>query len=229
MANPPFVICDTDGLIQLLLTRELRPLRFLRSKYSIQPLVVPEVEIELRSNKRFAARIAPDLRKALESELIKVLDKAILETHYGGPPGGPLAAAAALREISKIGRQNSTFVDTGEAYTLSAASVLGMPAFSNDKTALEALLKSGLSVPATVLRTFDLIALCQQVSEISEEDCEEFRRKLLSENEGVPACFKNYSYRNGIREFSPRIRDSRLADVGLTDSEDLPYSRIIEL
>lgn len=229
MAQPAFVFCDSDALIQLFLVRDIRPLRVLRSKYSVQPVVTPEVEIELQSHRRFAARIAPELKKALDNGLLRLLDRSTLESHYGAPPGGTLAADAALAQIAKMGRQYQSYIDTGEAYTYAAAITVGTPALSHDRTALEALEKAGLPLPSTVLRIFDLICLAYQIGEMPVEDCEDFRKALIGEREFIPECFKNYSFYNGLKDFRPRIRDSRASDVGNKYPESFPYSTEIDL
>ena len=53
--------------MQFLLARQIQPFRTLRDRYSIQPILAPEVEIELRSHRRLAQRIAPELRRALQA------------------------------------------------------------------------------------------------------------------------------------------------------------------
>jgi hypothetical protein len=228
MARPPLLVCDTDALIQFLLIGEVRPLRLLRSKYSVQPVVVPEVEIELRSRK-FGARIAPELTKAFSNGVLRMVDRATLESHYGGPPGGSMAATAALSQMTKNGGEYYRYVDRGEAHTYAAAMILGMPVLSNDKNALDVLSAAKLPVPVTVLRSFDLLALSYQVGVVSEADCDTFRSQLLHEKEHVPRCFAHKSFFNGLKEFSPRIRDSKAAPVGIQLTHALPYATVIEL
>lgn len=229
MANPAFLFCDTDAVIQFLLVGEVRPFRLLRSKYSIQPVVVPEVEIELQSNKRFGKRIAPELRKALANDLLRVLDKSVLETHYGGQLAGSMAAAAAMVQIAKQGREYEKHVDFGEAYTHAAALVVNVPAMSHDLNALETLIAVGLPVPTTVLRAFDLITLCNQVNDMSEHDCNGFRDFLMGEREYVPKCFRNKSFGDGLNDFYPRICDSSYAAIGGAGGATSPFSTVILL
>jgi len=229
MASSGFLVCDTDAVIQFLLAGEVRPFRLLRSKYSIQPVVVPEVEIELQSNRRFAKRIAPELKKALANNLLCVLDNSNLESHYGGKPAGSMAAAAAMAQIAKQGREYQKHVDFGEAYTHAAALVVNVPAMSHDLCALQTLVAAGLPVPATVLRAFDLITLCNQVNDMSERDCDGFRQFLIREGEYVPKCFRNRSFGDGLRDFYPRIRDSSCQAIGKTGSPASQFSAMILL
>src|SRR2546425_8700904 len=69
MPNPRLLLCDTDSLIQLFLTRlvtkKLLPLRVLRDEYGIQPAIVEEVETELMWTRRYKDQFAPELKKAL--------------------------------------------------------------------------------------------------------------------------------------------------------------------
>src|SRR5256885_2009937 len=99
MARPAFLVCDTDATIQFLLAKEIRPFQVLKS-YAIQPVIVPDVELELLSLRRFAGRITPDLKKAQGHGLIAVLGPTTLAPHYGGGQAGLLAAVAALQKIA---------------------------------------------------------------------------------------------------------------------------------
>ncbi len=229
MSRPAFVFCDTDAVIQFLLAKEIRPFRLLRSKYLIQPLIVPDVEIELHSNRRHGAQIAFELKKALATDLLKVLTMRDIESLYGESTAAPAAAGATLGEISKLGREYKKYVDLGEAYTYAAAVTIGVPALSHDRSALEVLTAAHLKVPNPVLRAFDLIALSYQVHEMSEKDCDAFRSTLIACGEGVPKCFSRNSFAKGIIEFSPRIVDSAAAPVGKKADPSLPYSAVIEL
>lgn len=229
MARPAFIFCDADAIFQFLLVGEIRPFRVLRSSYSIQPLIVPEVEIELRSHKRLSSRIAPELKRALQNNLLQVLDKSILETHYGRAPSAPMAATAVLNQIKTLGKQYEKHIDFGEAYTHAAAIAMGVPSMSNDVSALKVLVNVGQTVPATVLRSFDLISLCCQVGAMSEHDCDQFRAALVREKEHVPSCFQHQSFGNGLSDFEPRICDVRYAPIGRTGSTPLPYSQVVDL
>lgn len=230
MARPLFVFCDTDALIQFLLVPEVRPLRVLRSKYSIQPVIVPEVELELRSNPRHGARITPELRKALSTDLLQVLTPQLLQTRYGNAPNDALATAATMAQISTTGRHYQRYVDLGEAYTHAAALATSAPALSHDRTALTALANAGLPVPSTVLRAFDLVALCYQIQEMRGTECDDFRSALLTlPSEFIPVCFRHKSFVNGLLDFHPRICDMKHAPVGKSGTEALPYASIVDL
>lgn len=229
MARPAFVFCDTDAAIQFLLAGEVRPFRLLKSKYSVQPIVVPEVEIELRSNRRFGPRIAGELKKAFANDVLRTLNSPTLEHLYGGPPAGSVAAAATLGKIASLGREYQKHVDPGEAYTHAAALTLGVPSLSHDRTAIDALISARLDVPTTVLRALDLITLSYQANDMSENDCDDFRSTLLREKEWVPACFLHRSFADGLRHFTPRITDSSLAYVGKKGGSSLPFCELISL
>ncbi len=229
MPRPAFVFCDTDAVIQFLLAKEVRPFRLLRSKYSIQPLIVPDVEIELYSNRRFGALIAPELKKVLATDLLRVLKMRDVESLYGESAAATAAAGAVMGEINKFGREYKKYVDLGEAYTHAAAVTIGVPALSHDRSALDVLTSAKLKVPNPVLRAFDLIALCYQAHEMSEHDCDAFRSTLIGHGEGVPRCFAHNSFAKGIIEFSPRIVDSAVPPVGRNADPSLPYSAVILL
>lgn len=229
MPRPAFVFCDSDAVIQFLLAREVRPLRLLRAKYAIQPLLVREVELELQSHRRFGPRISHGLKKALEAGVLQVLEKKILDSHFGAPPAGPLAAADAMSKIEKLGRQFLSRVDTGEAYTHAAAVTLGVPSLSHDRSALDALIAAGLQVPGTVLRAFDLVALAYQVKELTEHECDGFRAALEAEKEYVPNCFARAGFGAGLAQFCPRMTDMRFPAVGTGERDPVPFSNVVDL
>lgn len=228
MARPSFLVCDTDAVVQFLLAQEVRPLRLLRFKYSIQPVVVPEVEIELLSFRWFGGRIPGEFKKVLASGHIRILDHGILAAHYGNPVG-PMAATAAIAKIAALGNEYEAHVDFGEAYTHAAALTLEAPALSHDRSALDALIGEGLAVPSTVLRVFDLVCLSYQTKDMTERDCDEFRSMLLGEKEFIPKSFEHKSFVDGLLGFCPRIRDSRIPAIGSAKNPSLPYSGMIIL
>jgi hypothetical protein len=227
MARPAFLSCDADALIQLFIAGELRPLKLLKNAYSIQPVIAPEVEIELHSNRRFGARIGPDLRKALANDLIKTLDRQTLEIHYATTnqlAGATAVANGTFAQIQSLGRAFEKHIDFGEAYTHAGALVLNVPAMSNDLSALEALAQAGHTVPSTVLRSWDLIALSFQVANMSADECDEFRKAMEAEKEYAPKCFRGKSYADGLRNFSARMADGSVAPVGSSIVDSAPFA-----
>lgn len=229
MSRPAFVCCDTDAVIQFLLAGQVQPFRTLRDRYAIQPIIVPEVELELRSHKRLGQRIAPELKRTLHAGLLRVLDRSILENHFGAPPANAMAAAKTLGDIAALGAEFNRFVDLGEAYTHASAIVLKVPSLSNDGTALSALARSGYPLPVTVLRAFDLVALCYQVKDLTEVQCDELRTFLIQEREGVPPSFKNRSFVDGLAHFTPRVTDFKAPDVGVADPLASGFAKAIVL
>ena len=229
MGAPAFLVCDTDALIQLMLAAETRPLRIFKAQYGIQPIVVPEVEIELASNRRYGARIKAEVKKALANSLIRVLDQSLLDQHYGNSPAGGIAAYATMAEIYSLGRVLSRYADTGEAYTHAAAIKMDAPSLSNDRTALNALLNNRCEVPKTVLQTFDTLVFCYQVGAMTEADCDRFRQTMFANKEYVPACFRRVSFIGGLPHYSPRIYDSTKPMVGSNSVQGLPFATPIIL
>jgi hypothetical protein len=80
MSNPSLLLCDTDALIQLFLTKDLAqkllPIRILKEDYRIQPVIVEEVEAELKWNGNHKDKFGHDITKALASGTIQLLDAA---------------------------------------------------------------------------------------------------------------------------------------------------------
>ena len=81
--NRRCLACDTDALIQILISNLLQPLRELKQHYSIQPIITPEVEIELRSPSKNAKRIDAPLTKALKNRVVRILSHDVLREIYG--------------------------------------------------------------------------------------------------------------------------------------------------
>lgn len=229
MPRPHFVVCDSDATIQILLTNDIRPFQLLRSRYAIQPVITPEVEIELRSNRKFGRRIGPQFKKALVNRTLQILDRSLIEQHYEGGPAAALAATAALGSIAQRGKLYQVPADFGEAYTHAAAVVLDVPSLSHDRSALDALLAAGHQVPSTVLRCFDLLALFYQVGDLTAGDCDTFRAALQKESEWVPAPFKNRGFVDGLATFCPRILDGSVALVGVATCPTTAFSSRILL
>jgi len=229
MPAPAFVICDTDALLQFLIVSDIRALLTLRNSYRIQPLVVPEVEIELRSHRRYATRVSQELTKLLGNGVLKILDKAVLAAHFGGPPSGPLASAQALAQIQQLGAQLYRHCDTGEAYSHAAAITLDVPAMSHDRSALDAILNAGLPVPKTVLRAFDLLSLSFQIGYITANDCDQIRSDLVKEGEWVPKSFNKNSFVGGLQSFCPRLHDLKHSRLGGAEPNVSAYSQVIDL
>jgi hypothetical protein len=108
--------------------------------------------------------------------------------------------------LPSLGAQYEGHVHRGEAYTFAAAVTLGLPALSNDFSAIKTLEANFLSLPSPVLRAFDLLAFCHQSSCLELKACEEVRSELLKNNEGMPKAFMNASFEDGLKNFSPRLR-----------------------
>jgi hypothetical protein len=88
MPNPSLIICDSDVLVQFFLCNELRPLRDLKTLYSIQPAIVQEVDAELRWLGHYGARFVPQLDKSLKNGLLVRLDKTQFQSLLGTAPAG---------------------------------------------------------------------------------------------------------------------------------------------
>lgn len=218
-ASPQFLICDADALIQLLLTKETRLLTALRG-YGVSAVIPPEVDIELRSGRKFASRIARDLNKAIGNGALQILDPGSLANAVDSGPAGAALAAQIISRAKRYAR----IVDFGEAHTHAAAVELKVPALSHDKRALDALIAAGEPVPNTVLRFFDLLAFGVQTKAIAVADADSARSLLLSEGEWIPAAFKNRSFASGVASFGPRVIDGKLSPLCALAPVSTPYS-----
>lgn len=227
MPNPSVLPCDTDALIQLFLTAsqtKLASLRVLRTDYAIQPAIVPEVETELLSNRKHGARVAPELRKAIGNGTIEMLDIGSMGKYV--PPS---VAKGVFGNYQTLAQQYAKIVDRGEAYTLAAAITLGVPAVSNDVSALEALDYHSLAVPSPVLRSFDLLAFALQTGALTERECDAARKELAGRGEHMPAAFKHASFLDALTRFCPRILDGGKPPIGTAPKPGPGYKAQIQV
>lgn len=186
-------------------------------------MIVPEVEIELRSSRKFGGRFDGTIRKAIGNGTIVVLDHATLMAHLTAL-GMPAASAnATCSMMQSLGSQYYRRVGLGEAYTFAAGVVLQVPAISNDNDAITVLSRAVLQSPSPVLRVFDLIAFAYQISLLTEKVCDRFRSALLKEREGLPAEFKNASFVDGVNHCRVRLCDGAASSIGLPCANTPPH------
>ncbi len=205
MPNPPILPFDSDVLIQFFLARELRPLSVLQRSYGIQPVIVTEVDLELRRVGKYKARFArfvPDLDKALRNQLLRILDETLFQSLLSNAPTGASWAA-----FQSLGSEYYKHVQRGEAYTHAAAITLGLPAVSNDYDAIQTLEAQVLALPTPVLRGFDLLAFCHGTGAMTLRECDDVRQELRRHNEGIPKAFMNASFEDGMKSFTCRLLD----------------------
>ena len=204
------LLLDADVTLQLFIARAAHSvLTPIRKRYGIQAIIVPEVEVEVASHKKFGTTIGPLLAKARASGLIKVLDaKSYADLLRGN--AGLEAARVPYDDVQALGRRYNYRVDRGEAYTHATGVLLGQPAASNDMSALRTLNLAGEALPVPVLRTFDLVVFANQVSAITDDECDEIRKRLLAIREYLPKNWAHASFVDGLRDFVPRLVDSRL-------------------
>jgi hypothetical protein len=137
-ANPLFFIIDTSVLLQLIATEQLPLLRYLRSEYKVQSVIVSAVESEalhiLTTIPKFMG-CQETLKRAISNNTINLVDRQFLSAVHG------TAVDAILRQIDSEGQRFNLRVDRGEAYTHAAGSVLGAPVATNDYSAVNRLLR----------------------------------------------------------------------------------------
>lgn len=216
MVNPRLVHMDTDALIQVFITDTVAVLRNLKASYGIQPVIAPEVELEILSSRKFAGRFAAALRKAISAGTIVVLDAqgfGQLLTH--DPSLQATAVGVSFAEIQSLGAAYNRRADRGESYTFAAAVGLSQPAVSNDITAIRALGAAGLALPPKVLRAYDLWVFANQIAQYTDARCDDIRKDLLAERtEFIPKAFQGCSFQDGLRKFTPRLIDGNFARIG---------------
>lgn len=202
MSNPALLLCDSDALTQFFLANEIRPLKELKARYGIQPTIVQEVDNELRWMRRFRDRFVPQLDKALRSAVLTTLGPAEFQSLLGTAPVG-----SSWASFQALGAQYQGYVGSGEAYTFAAGVTLGLPAMSNDRSAIRVLEGKMLTLPVPILRSFDLLGFCFRSGILPLKACESVRTELLKHSEGLPLAFKSASFENGLSQFSVRLEE----------------------
>lgn len=201
MPNPALLLCDSDALIQFFTANEIRPFRLLKEGYGIQPVIVQEVDLELRWLGKHKDKFVSQLDKALKSNTLRILDPAYFQSLLGTAPVG-----ASWAGFQSLGAQYEGYIGRGEAYTFAAALTLIMPALSNDFSAIKTLEANFLTLPTPVLRGFDLLGFCFQAGDLEHTACDAVRGELLKNGEGMPKAFMNASFQDGLKNFSPRLK-----------------------
>ena len=204
MAPPLLLFCDTDCLIQIFIATQSSLLRWFKSRYGLQAVIVPEVESELAWHGKFRDRFDPDLRKAVTSGLITVFDYSRSEQLSPFFPALH-AATAAARTITKTGGDYALKVGSGEAYSHAVCVHLGMPLLSHDRSAINTLRLNNLQTAAPVLRVFDLVALAYQQREMTAKACDAIRQALGRSREFLPRAFRHASFERGLSDFEARL------------------------
>ena len=209
-ANPALIACDADALIQVFCVGRLEPLKCLRNRFDVQPIVVPEVELEILSHRRLGPTIAESFKKAVDKHLVRVLTIEELRSQLGS--GSPLAqrgCQAVWDDIQSRGEKYELYVDRGEAFTHAAAVELSVPVVSNDARSIRAMKENRLQTSRT-LRVFDLYALAVQTGQMQASDIGKVRARLQSQQESIPRAFANCSFEDGLGAFGVRVVDASL-------------------
>jgi hypothetical protein len=79
---------------------------------------------------------------------------------------------ASWAGFQSLGAQYEGRIHRGEAFTFAAAVTLGLPALSNDFSAIKTLESNLLTLPTPVLRAFDLLVFCYQNGCLELKACE---------------------------------------------------------
>jgi hypothetical protein len=209
MSNPALLFWDTDALIQVLFTGTHRVFSELKTNYGIRSVVVPEVELEVVSQRQA-------LSKAIRNDVVHVIDSRSFESIIGSDPSlQARAIGKSYVDMQTMGAAYGRSVGSGEAYTHAMAVSLGQPAVSNDWNAITTLDRTRAPLPTPVLRAFDVLVFGHQIGTLSSQDCDAARQALLATGrEYLPKCWRNASFDDGLSEFTPRLVDGKAPTLG---------------
>lgn len=224
--NPRFAVLDADVLIQFCRAGDFTAIRVLRDKYGIRALLPIMAENEVRHFRRhgpYGSSLNRIYNKVVfELSAVQIAEHDNSRTKHAAQ--GIIDGAAA--DIATFGLR----IDAGEAECYAYSNSLGCPLISNDQRAVAVMSAAGHWLPATVIRTFDLVVLAHQVGAMTIAQCEGFRKALLaSPPEGLPASFQTQSIADGLNSFRCRLRDSAYAPVSLLSDGRSPGETLLEL
>jgi hypothetical protein len=188
------------------MVRQVGLLKWLRTRYGVSSVVVPEVENEVVWHRKFSNRFEQDFKKSVSTGVIAVFNYSQPELHLSSILTPP-QVTVAVRAIMNTAKDYAFRVGAGEAYSHAACVHLGMPMLSHDKNAIDTLLACRLKTAAPVLRVFDLIGLAYRQNRLVEKQCDLVRQTLSQAGEFVPGAFKNASFERGLKSYDQRLFD----------------------
>lgn len=226
MPNPALLLCDTDALIQVFMVGETRLLRLLRDRFAVQPCVVPDVDGELAWNATYRDRFDDDRRKALEAGLLVPFDAEAVGRVLPGPTA---AIQVMLGRAKLVGESLNDIVDVGEAYTHAAASLLSMPAMSNDYAALKALREAKRPGASPTVRSWDLLVFGFHDGLLTTRDLDSARKQLREAGEWLPRVFRSQGCASALAQFDSRLLVLGKPAVGRQSPAPRPHEVVLNL
>ncbi len=194
---------DSDALIQIFLAKQHQLISILSSDFRVSSFVMSEVEVEVRSHRRFGGLIKPQLDKAFKSRALRILDSSDLENMAQS-----MSTPISLADIRELGKDYALDVGKGEAYTHAAGVLLDTPVVSNDLNAIKTLETNGKKLPPTILRSFDVFGFLYMEGYIDIRTAELSLKELKVQKEWMPRCLQNSSFEDGIRRINCRLSTS---------------------
>ncbi len=203
--NPEFLLCDTDALIQVLMSRQGILLTRLKSDFKVRAAAIPEIEMEIRNHRKFRDEFAKGFKQYADSGTITRFDSSESKNLLTSRNYASAQISPEVARIQSIGDENNRTVDLGEAYVHATAVVLHLPVLSHDFSALRMLADPKVGVPT--LRFFDLVVFGFGQGWIDNDDGERIVKVLKDREEWLPKPF------DGHDEFSDCCHafNSRLA------------------
>lgn len=162
----------------------------LKTDYGVRAAATPEVETEIRSNRKFKEEFAKGFKQYADSGTVTLFDSSKIRellTSRGHPPA---QIAPEIARIQSLGDENYQSVGWGEAYVHAAAVVLQLPALSNDLSALQVLGDPKVGCPT--LRFFDLVVFGFEQGWIESAGGEGIVKELKARNEYLPEAFRGH-------------------------------------
>ncbi len=204
MSEPEIVFFfDSDALIQVLLAGQQKVFSILHRDFGVSSFIMLEVEIEVRSNRKYAS-IRIQFEEVLKNGSLKIVTAGDLERL-----SVELPAPVSLGNIREIGRDYAIFADKGESYTHAAGVLLQTPTISNDLNAIRSLEENGKRLPPNILRSYDLFAFLLVEGYIDIRTAERILKTLKnSPREWIPKCLQHSSFENGIGGIGCRLLTS---------------------
>ena len=197
--NPALLLCDSDAVSQIIQANQWLLFEKLKTTFSIQPCVVPEVNIELGRFKPIDA----DYTKLKKKELLRVASKGVLEEL------GVLSFADRRHDdIAAREERYSVVSDMGEAALHALSVELDFPVLSNDGSAIRSLEAKRERVKHPVLRVYDVLALAVQCGWLTCPEVEGAYRTLHRLRAGTPPVRPGQAFADSLTQHEVRVHSA---------------------
>lgn len=197
--NPVVLLCDSDAVSQVIQANQWSLFEKLKATFSIQPCIVPEVNIELGRFKPIDREFSQLKKKGH----LRIASKGVLEELGVIPFGDRRHDGIAARA-----ERYNAVADMGEAALHALSVELDLPVLSNDGSAIRALEAKREQVKHPVLRVYDVFALAVQCGWLTCADVDVAYRTLHRLKAGTPPVRPGDAFVDSLSQHEVRVESA---------------------